>query len=178
LFKLAEIQLKIYSVPLPLVFAYGATGSGKTHTMVGNAETEYGLTYLTVMELYKRLQDLDQEYESDIMISYLEVYNEQVKDLLDESDSDTVLNILETQHGVLIPKLRTHKPKDADHILSLLKYGNSRRSQHPTDQNHESSRSHAVFQVSIKTCSATNFLISLVLILTGSHCHWFLCRFV
>src|ERR1700761_7701066 len=108
------------------VFAYGATGSGKTHTMVGNTETEYGLTYLTVMELYRRLHELNQEYESDIMISYLEVYNEQVKDLLD--DAENVINILETQHGVIIPKLSTHKPQDADHILRLLKHGNSRRS--------------------------------------------------
>jgi kinesin family protein 18/19 len=118
--------------------------------MVGRKDDdlEPGLTYLTVLEIFKRLQEMNQQYESEISISYLEVYNEQVKDLL--TPSENILNVLEHPEGVLIPKLTQHKPEDVADILRLLKDGNSRRTQHPTDQNRESSRSHAVFQVSFE----------------------------
>ena len=50
--------------------------------------------------------------------------------------------------GVAIPGLSVHRPTDADGLLAFLQKGNSNRTQHPTDANAESSRSHAVFQVS------------------------------
>ena len=50
--------------------------------------------------------------------------------------------------GVAIPGLSVHRPTDADGLLDFLQRGNSNRTQHPTDANAESSRSHAVFQVS------------------------------
>ena len=49
--------------------------------------------------------------------------------------------------GVAIPGLSVHRPTDADGLLAFLQKGNSNRTQHPTDANAESSRSHAVFQV-------------------------------
>jgi len=57
------------------------------------------------------------------------------------------LHLREDQNGVAVPNLTTHKPKDSAELLNLLAFGNSVRSQHPTDHNAESSRSHAVFQV-------------------------------
>ena len=60
------------------VFAYGATGSGKTHTIIGN-EREPGVIYLTVMELFKKIKSTN---DLEISISYLEIYNEHVYDLL------------------------------------------------------------------------------------------------
>jgi len=55
--------------------------------------------------------------------------------------------IREDNNGVVVSNLTTHRPKDANELLNLLAFGNSVRSQHPTDHNAESSRSHAVFQV-------------------------------
>ena len=49
--------------------------------------------------------------------------------------------------GVAIPGLSVHRPTDADGLLAFLQKGNANRTQHPTDANAESSRSHAVFQV-------------------------------
>ena len=60
------------------VFAYGATGSGKTHTIIGN-EREPGVIYLTVMELFKKIKSSN---DLEVSISYLEIYNEHVYDLL------------------------------------------------------------------------------------------------
>lgn len=55
-----------------IVFAYGATGAGKTHTMLGR-EGEPGIMYLTTMELYRRLEARQEEKQFEVLISYLEV---------------------------------------------------------------------------------------------------------
>lgn len=55
-----------------LVFAYGATGAGKTHTMLGR-EGDPGIMYLTTMELYRRLEACREEKRFEVLISYLEV---------------------------------------------------------------------------------------------------------
>lgn len=60
---------------------YGATGAGKTFTMLGN-ETNPGLTYRTVLELYRRIETLQEDVSCEISVSYLEVYNENVVDLI------------------------------------------------------------------------------------------------
>lgn len=56
----------------PLVFAYGATGAGKTHTMLGR-DGDPGVMYLTTMELYQRLEALQEEKRFEVLVSYLEV---------------------------------------------------------------------------------------------------------
>lgn len=129
------------------VFAYGATGAGKTHTMLGTAENP-GIIFLTVMELYRRMEDLRATKKFEVSVSYLEVYNENVRDLLAQSN---FLSIRDNGNdGIAVTGLSLVKPNGADDLLSLLRYGNSNRTQHPTDHNAESSRSHAVFQVWVK----------------------------
>ena len=54
------------------VFAYGATGAGKTHTMLGNPEKP-GVMYLTMMELYNRMEAMEGDRTCDVAVSYLEV---------------------------------------------------------------------------------------------------------
>lgn len=126
------------------VFAYGATGSGKTYTMLGSAENP-GLTFLMAKELSKRIKEMANEFESETSVSYLEVYNETIKDLLYPSGQ---LSIREDElNGVNVPNLTLHKINDTCDLLRMLSHGNNARTQHPTDQNSESSRSHAVFQV-------------------------------
>jgi len=62
------------------VFAYGATGAGKTFTMLGSKDCP-GITFLTMKEIYKKIESLEDK-SCEIGISYLEVYNETVIDLL------------------------------------------------------------------------------------------------
>ncbi|XP_063398631.1 kinesin-like protein KIF18A [Mytilus trossulus] len=129
------------------VFAYGATGAGKTHTMLGNP-TMPGVMYLTMMDLYNRIGAVEGQKTCDIAVSYLEVYNEQIRDLLMGGKTLPVRE--DAKNGVVIPGLSLHKPKDADELLHMLHFGNKNRTQHPTDANAESSRSHAVFQVFVR----------------------------
>jgi kinesin family protein 18/19 len=65
------------------VFAYGATGSGKTHTMIGTPD-EPGVIYYTTVEIFNRIQEKASE-GLEISVSYIEIYNEQVYDLLSPS---------------------------------------------------------------------------------------------
>lgn len=129
------------------VFAYGATSAGKTHTMLGSPE-EPGVIFLTMMELYRCLMLKKEQYESDISVSYLEIYNETCKDLLLPKGPLAVRE--DPEKGVCVSGLSLHKPASAEELLEMLHYGNQNRSQHPTDANKQSSRSHAVFQVFVR----------------------------
>uniref|UniRef100_A0A8C6S8C0 Kinesin-like protein n=1 Tax=Neogobius melanostomus TaxID=47308 RepID=A0A8C6S8C0_9GOBI len=129
------------------VFAYGATGAGKTHTMLGS-QNNPGVMYRTMKELFKRMDDAKEEKEFNVAFSYLEVYNEQIRDLLSNEGPLAVRE--DGNKGVVIQGLTLHQPKSAEHILDALDSGNRNRTQHPTDMNATSSRSHAVFQVYLR----------------------------
>ncbi|XP_062918558.1 kinesin-like protein KIF18A isoform X2 [Mobula hypostoma] len=129
------------------VFAYGATGSGKTHTMLGS-EDQPGVMYLTMLELYERIEQMKDEKICEVAVSYLEVYNEQIHDLLEPKGSLAVRE--DPQKGTVVQRLSFHQPKTAKELLEMLANGNQNRTQHPTDVNATSSRSHAVFQVYVK----------------------------
>ncbi|XP_072236828.1 kinesin-like protein KIF18A [Leuresthes tenuis] len=129
------------------VFAYGATGAGKTHTMLGS-QNNPGVMYRTMTDLFKRMDDAKEEKEFAVAFSYLEVYNEQIRDLLANAGPLAVRE--DASKGVVIQGLTLHKPKSAEHILEALDSGNRNRTQHPTDMNATSSRSHAVFQIYLR----------------------------
>ncbi|XP_047115328.1 kinesin-like protein KIN-5B [Schistocerca piceifrons] len=141
------------------VFVYGATGAGKTYTMLGSADSP-GITYLTMVELYSEMENLKDEKTFDLCVSYLEVYNENVRDLLQPSGP---LHVREdSRAGVSVAGLRMETIDSADKLLAMLAQGNKNRTQHPTDANSESSRSHAVFQVHIRMTHRLSSQISLV----------------
>ncbi|XP_054246555.1 kinesin-like protein KIF18A [Indicator indicator] len=138
------------------VLAYGATGAGKTYTMLGSPE-DPGVMYLTMMALYNCINQIKEDKICNIAVSYLEVYNEQIRDLLVNSGPLAVRE--DDQKGVVVQGLTLHQPKSAEEILQMLDYGNKNRTQHPTDVNASSSRSHAIFQIYLrqqdKTASIT-----------------------
>ena len=68
-------------------FAYGSTGAGKTHTMFGDNSNEPGLTYLVLQDLFAGLA-------AAVKLSYLEIYNEHVNDLLSKESKDLLVNLL------------------------------------------------------------------------------------
>ncbi|NXU57813.1 KI18A protein, partial [Turnix velox] len=129
------------------VLAYGATGAGKTHTMLGSSE-DPGVMYLTMMALYNCIDQIKEEKTCNVAVSYLEIYNEQIHDLLVNSGPLAVRE--DAQKGVVVQGLTLHQPKSAEEILQMLDYGNKNRTQHPTDVNASSSRSHAVFQIYLR----------------------------
>lgn len=128
------------------VFVYGATGAGKTFTMLGS-DNSFGITFLTIKELFDHMDNLKESRKFDIGISYLEVYNEQVMNLLTKEGP---LKLREDSSGVVVSGLILKKIDKADQLYDLLNLGNKNRTQHPTDANAESSRSHAIFQVHIR----------------------------
>ncbi|KAM9215142.1 kinesin-like protein KIF18B [Leptosomus discolor] len=129
------------------VFAYGATGAGKTYTMLGS-EKSPGIMYLTMVELYKRIEARKEEKDCEVQVSYQEVYNEQIHDLLEPKGPLAIRE--DPEKGVVVQGLSFHQPVSAEQLLEMLANGNKNRTQHPTDANATSSRSHAVFQIYVK----------------------------
>lgn len=130
------------------IFAYGQTGSGKSYTMMGNQENK-GIIPRLCDELFaliaaKQTEELTYKVE----VSYMEIYNEKVHDLLDPKTSKQSLKVRE--HNVLGPyvdglsQLAVTSFLDIDNLMAE---GNKSRTVAATNMNSESSRSHAVFTV-------------------------------
>ncbi|XP_067875806.1 kinesin-like protein KIF18A isoform X2 [Heterodontus francisci] len=115
--------------------------------MLGSVD-QPGVMYLTMVELYERIEQMKDEKICEVAVSYLEVYNEQIQDLLEPKGSLAVRE--DPQKGTVVQRLSFHQPKSAKELLEMLANGNLNRTQHPTDANATSSRSHAVFQVYVK----------------------------
>ncbi|XP_010081859.1 PREDICTED: kinesin-like protein KIF18A, partial [Pterocles gutturalis] len=88
------------------VLAYGATGAGKTHTMLGSSE-DPGVMYLTMMALYNSMDQIKEDKICNVAVSYLEVYNEQIHDLLVNSGPLAVRE--DNQKGVVVQGLTLHQ---------------------------------------------------------------------
>ncbi|XP_062379335.1 kinesin-like protein KIF13B isoform X3 [Sardina pilchardus] len=130
------------------IFAYGQTGSGKSYTMMGSVD-QPGLIPRLCSTLFERTLKEQREEESfTVEVSYMEIYNEKVRDLLDPKGSRQALRVRE--HKVLGPyvdglsRLAVASYKD---IESLMSEGNKSRTVAATNMNEESSRSHAVFNI-------------------------------
>ncbi|SPO22782.1 probable kinesin motor protein 1 [Ustilago trichophora] len=161
------------------VFAYGQTGSGKTHTMSGS-DKEPGVIPRAVQHVFEMIKD-EPDREFLLRVSYLEIYNETLKDLLaplpplsgaslqttdrpaspikggsshaaGQSQSST-LRIIEDQKQsrVIITGLREEIVTDSDTVLDLIQRGQDERHVGATDWNERSSRSHCVFQLTIES---------------------------
>jgi hypothetical protein len=129
------------------VFAYGATGSGKTHTISGTQDHP-GILPLTMAELFERIKDIEREKTVDISVSYLEVYNETIRDLLQTGNDG--LDIREDADRIVVPDLSEHYPTCGEEVMALLEQGSVNRTKSPTQANEHSSRSHAIFQINIR----------------------------
>lgn len=128
-------------------FAYGATGAGKTYTMVGTQNSP-GVMVLTLQELFSAMKATQDDKKYSVHISYLEVYNENIHDLLVPQSKP--LQLLESGDNMTVLGLTQHEPNSAEEVLQLLQEGNTRRAQNFTHANAESSRSHAVLQITVE----------------------------
>ena len=131
------------------VFAYGVTGAGKTYTMLGNDENP-GIMVWTLKELYKKISEYkNREYL--IKLWYVEIYNENIRDLLsNKNEKNENLELREDpEEGIIINNITEIITNSMKEILNLLKKGNKNRTVEETDANKTSSRSHAILQIKV-----------------------------
>ncbi|NWW93799.1 KIF27 protein, partial [Rhynochetos jubatus] len=136
------------------VFAYGQTGSGKTYTIGGGhiasvAEDEKGIIPRAIQELFQHISE-NCNVEFHVKVSYIEVYKEELRDLLELKTSVKELHIREDEKGnTVIVGAKEFQVECADEVISLLESGNAARHTGTTQMNEHSSRSHAIFTISI-----------------------------
>lgn len=131
------------------VFAYGATGCGKTHTITGTVQ-EPGVIFLTMQELFERIGERTEDKVTEICLSYLEIYNETIRDLLVPGGSKQGLMLREdANQAVSVAGLSSHRPQNVQEVMDMIVRGNEYRTMSPTEANATSSRSHAVLQINV-----------------------------
>ena len=131
------------------VFAYGATGCGKTHTITGTAQ-QPGIIFLTMQELFEKIGERSGEKVTEVTMSYLEIYNETIRDLLVPGGSKQGLMLREdVNQAVTVSGLTSYHPKDVQEVMDMIVRGNEYRTVSPTEANATSSRSHAVLQINV-----------------------------
>ncbi|ODH52432.1 hypothetical protein GX48_01495 [Paracoccidioides brasiliensis] len=132
------------------VFAYGATGCGKTHTITGTAQ-QPGIIFLTMQELFERISDRTDEKVTEVSLSYLEIYNETIRDLLNPNNNVKGGLMLreDANQTVSVAGLTSHHPQNVQEVMDMIVRGNEYRTMSPTEANATSSRSHAVLQINV-----------------------------
>ncbi|CEP62943.1 tubulin-dependent ATPase KIP3 LALA0_S06e07470g [Lachancea lanzarotensis] len=131
------------------VFAYGATGCGKTYTVSGPSDNP-GIIYLTMQELFNKIDQLRDTKRFQLTLSYLEIYNESIRDLLEPETSSKKLVLREdTDRHITVANLSHHELETIEDVMDLVVKGNTNRTTSATDANETSSRSHAVLQIHI-----------------------------
>ncbi|KAB0369326.1 hypothetical protein FD755_019331 [Muntiacus reevesi] len=137
------------------VFAYGQTGSGKTYTM-GEAsvaslhEDEQGIIPRAMAEAFKLIDENDL-LDCLVHVSYLEVYKEEFRDLLEVGTASRDIQLREDDRGnVVLCGVKEVDVEGLDEVLSLLEMGNAARHTGATHLNRLSSRSHTIFTVTLE----------------------------
>uniref|UniRef100_A0A8D0PJE6 Kinesin-like protein n=1 Tax=Sus scrofa TaxID=9823 RepID=A0A8D0PJE6_PIG len=133
------------------LFAYGQTGSGKTYTMLGTpVSTGMGMLYLS-KGLFIREDDCTPLPSScRIKVSFLEIYNERVRDLLKQSDQKKSYTLRVREHpemGPYVQGLSQHVVTNYKQVIQLLEEGIANRITAATHVHEASSRSHAIFTI-------------------------------
>ncbi|KAL4968945.1 kinesin-3 family protein uncB [Aspergillus stella-maris] len=134
------------------IFAYGQTGSGKSYTMMGNSE-QPGLIPRTCEDLFQRIEAAESpDVSYNVRVSYFEVYNEHVRDLLvPRTDPPHYLRIRESpSEGPYVKDLKEVTVRNYNEIMKLMRKGDVSRTVASTKMNDTSSRSHAVFTITLK----------------------------
>ncbi|XP_017772134.1 PREDICTED: kinesin-like protein KIF14 [Nicrophorus vespilloides] len=138
------------------LFAYGQTGSGKSYSMMGqntgdviDIDVNAGITPRFCKELFDRVSVL--ECPASVEVSYYEIYNEKIHDLLSEQTTNkTPLKVREHPvWGPYVVDLSVHNVKSYKELRSWLLLGNKNRATAATAMNEKSSRSHSIFQIEV-----------------------------
>ncbi|PIA49422.1 hypothetical protein AQUCO_01300320v1 [Aquilegia coerulea] len=137
------------------IFAYGQTGSGKTYTMSGPSilsKENWGVNYRALNDLFHISQTRKSAFIYEVGVQMVEIYNEQVRDLLSSDGSQKRLGIWTSSqpNGLAVPDASMHPVKSTTDVLELMQIGQSNRAVGSTALNERSSRSHSVLTVHIR----------------------------
>ncbi|KAF2075045.1 hypothetical protein CYY_003655 [Polysphondylium violaceum] len=136
------------------IFAYGQTSSGKTWSMKGNEQTP-GIITLSIQEIFNYIAENTHQREYLLKVSYLEIYNEKIKDLLSnptESNRNRKYKIYEDMYkGVYVEGIKEEIVSSIPQVLALMKSGEEKRHIGATNMNDNSSRSHTIFRMQIQS---------------------------
>ncbi|KAK3015276.1 hypothetical protein RJ639_005696 [Escallonia herrerae] len=141
------------------IFAYGQTGTGKTFTMEGTDEAR-GVNFRTLEELFRIIEERKQHFRYEICVSALEVYNEQIRDLLVSSPAGATAKRLEIRQlgegNHHVPGLVEAYVNNMSEAWDVLQTGSNARAVGSTNANEHSSRSHCIHCVMVKGESLLN----------------------
>ncbi|KAJ4965690.1 hypothetical protein NE237_017539 [Protea cynaroides] len=129
------------------VFAYGVTSSGKTHTMHGDQKSP-GIIPLAIKDVFSIIQDTPGR-EFLLRVSYLEIYNEVINDLLDPTGQN--LRVREDAQGTYVEGIKEEVVLSPGHALSFIAAGEEHRHVGSNNFNLFSSRSHTIFTLMIES---------------------------
>ncbi|MED6181339.1 Kinesin-like protein KIN-7D, mitochondrial [Stylosanthes scabra] len=129
------------------VFAYGVTSSGKTHTMHGDQDFP-GIIPLAIKDVFSIIQDTPGR-EFLLRVSYLEIYNEVINDLLDPTGQN--LRVREDAQGTYVEGIKEEVVLSPGHALSFIAAGEEHRHVGSNNFNLFSSRSHTIFTLMIES---------------------------
>jgi hypothetical protein len=134
------------------IFAYGQTGTGKTHTMTGKEDDhkERGIMPRAFEDVFKGVQGDSVKTQFLIRASYLEIYNEECRDLLSKNPKKKLDLHEKPDSGVYVKDLSYFAVKDVSEIREVMSIGMKNRSVRETMMNAVSSRSHSVFTITVE----------------------------
>lgn len=143
------------------ILAYGQTGSGKTHTMGtafdGNETEDIGVIPRAIAEIFDIIATMP-DHQIAISCSFMELYQEQLYDLLSENAREqSVVDIRESNNkGIFISNLSECSVTNVATATDCLIQGSSRRAVGATAMNAASSRSHAIFTINVQKVNVNN----------------------
>ncbi|XP_055858961.1 kinesin-related protein 4 isoform X2 [Episyrphus balteatus] len=129
------------------IFAYGQTSSGKTYTMMGD-EQNPGVMVLAAKKIFREIEH-STDWQFLLRVSYIEIYNEKIHDLLNKNNTD--LKIHETSNGEVAVNCSENIITCEQDLLVYLREGSKQRRIGETHMNERSSRSHAIFRIIIES---------------------------
>ncbi|MCJ1324865.1 kinesin-like protein Klp8 [Thelotrema lepadinum] len=132
------------------IFAYGQTGSGKSYSMMGYG-AEYGVIPRICQSMFERIDEIQQDknLKCTVEVSYLEIYNERVRDLLNPATKGNLKVREHPSTGPYVEDLAKLAVRSFKEIENLMDEGNKARTVAATNMNETSSRSHAVFTLTL-----------------------------
>ena len=133
------------------VMAYGQTSSGKTHTMSGS-DVDPGVMSLALRDIFDAVRADEHTRRYDVRCSYMEIYNEEIRDLLsrDPDGNRSHIKLVNGHNGLTqVLNLEERKVKSSEEVNDVVAAGLKRRQVGRTAMNHVSSRSHAVLRIKV-----------------------------
>ncbi|XP_059297995.1 kinesin-like protein KIN-14I isoform X1 [Lycium ferocissimum] len=135
------------------IFAYGQTGSGKTFTMSGPkdlTEQSRGVNYRALGDLFLLAEQRKDTFLYDVSVQMIEIYNEQVRDLLVSDGVHKRLEIRSASQGLSVPDASLVRVTSTSDVIDLMNLGQKNRAVSATALNDRSSRSHSCLTVHVQ----------------------------